>query len=234
VRRRGPGRPLSDPGPELRIPGVAREYAAGHVVDLGDHVGCGAATDHVQHPLRIGGDREPARAIGPIRERQARDLDGVIRRHELQQIQRDAVGGVLEATISLSVSNDIRPGFFPDRQAGRTPGQPAVLVAHVEHFTRRVADRIVRPRCQLVLPTVVGPGVASPRLGDVEAEARVRHDVDPGSWCPLSLAKHGDVLPAVGCEPSDAVEVREIERRRWHRLWFVSWRPQPGRHRPGP
>ena len=78
------------------------------------------------------------------------------------------MGRVLEAAVALAVANDIRPGFFADRETGRSPDDTAVLIPNIECLARRVADGIVRPRRELVLPAVLGPGIARARLGDLE------------------------------------------------------------------
>ncbi len=159
--------------------------------------GCGAAPLDPQHPLRIRRDREPPFAAGPILQGEAGDLDRVPRRHELQEIQCDAVGCVLEATVPLAVPDDIGPGFFADGEHGRSPDETAVLIPNIERLARRVADGIVRPRRELVLPAVHRPCKARARLGGLETEVRVGHHVDPGGRGPLPRAQSRDVFAAV-------------------------------------
>ena len=113
--------------------------------------------------------------------------------------------------------------------------QAAVLVPHVERLPGCVADGIVRPGCELVLAAVPGPGVARARLGDLEAELRVRHHVDPGSRGPLPLAQNRDVFAAA------RVRIRR-GRSRGSRssagggtdVGRLARRAQPRRDRPGP
>ena len=223
-----------DPVRELPVPGVSREHGSGRGVDVGDHERRGARAPDTQHPLRIGRHRKPPFAAGPILQSEARDLDRVTQRYELQEIQCDAVGCVLESTVPLTVPDDIGPGFFADGETGRPPDQTAVLIAHIERLARSVADGIVRPGRELVLPAVLGPGIARARLGDLETEPRVGHHVDPGSRGPLPLAQNRDVFSAVRCESSQAVEELEIQCGGGNGLGRLARRAEPRRDRPRP
>ena len=42
--------------------------------------------------------------------REPRDLDRIVERHELQQLERDAVRRVLEAAVALAVTDDVGRG----------------------------------------------------------------------------------------------------------------------------
>src|SRR5206468_6131512 len=96
-----------DPVRELPVPGVPREHGPGRGVDVGHYVWRGTRARHTQHPLHVGRDRKPPFAAGPVLQYEARDLDRVKERHQLQEIERDAVGRVLEATVPLAVPYDI-------------------------------------------------------------------------------------------------------------------------------
>ena len=97
-----------DPTGELPVPGVTGEHGSGRAIDGRDDVGSGAAAGDPQDPLRIGGDGQPPCAAGAIHQSEARDLDGVPRRYQLQEIQCDAMGRVLEPTVALPVPDDVR------------------------------------------------------------------------------------------------------------------------------
>src|SRR6185503_8137662 len=77
----------------------------------------------------------------------------------------------------------------------------------------RVADGIVRPRGELVLAAVERPRVARARLGHLKAEARVRHDVDPGRRRAPALLENRDVLAPMVAEAAEAVEELELGPR---------------------
>ena len=97
----------------------------------------GAAAPRVaaQHPLDVGGHRERRGRPRAVLEAQARDLDRVVERHELEQLERDAVALVLEAAVPLAVAGDVRP-VVPDGQRRRPPDLARLLVAHVDRLAR--------------------------------------------------------------------------------------------------
>ncbi len=226
----GKGNPVG----ELPVPGVSREHGSGRGVDVGDHESRRAAPLDPQHPLGVGRDRKPLLATGPVLQGETGDLDGVSQGHELQEIQRDVVGGVLVATVPMPVPDDIRPAFLADGENRRPPDQTAILIPHIKSLAGCVADGIVRPGRELVLAAVHGPGVARARLGDLETEFRVRHHVDPGSRGPLPLAQNRDVFAAVRCESPQAVEELEFQGGRGNGLGHLARRAEQRRNRPGP
>ena len=57
---------------------------------------------------------------------------------------------------------------------------PVFVVPDIEGLTWGVADRIIRPGGELVLAAVARPGVATAFGRGLEAEGRIRDDVDPG------------------------------------------------------
>src|SRR4029450_11100635 len=87
--------------------------------------------------------------------------------------------------------------------------------------TGGVADRIVRPGRELVLAAVRAPRVARARLGDLEAELRVRHHVDPWSRGPLPLTEDRDVLATARRESPQAVPELQIQSRRGDGFVFL-------------
>ena len=91
--------------------------------------------------------------------REPGDLDRIIEWHELQEVERDSVRRVLEAAIALAVSSGIGPSLLADRQHRWAPQLASVFIAHVYRLARRIADRVIRPRGELVLTAVERPGV---------------------------------------------------------------------------
>src|SRR5207247_2778249 len=172
------------------------------------------AAGGARHPRDVRRDREAPGAAGAVLDHEAQDLDRVVGRDELEQVERDPVRGVLETAVALAVADDVRPRLLADREDRRAPQLAAFLVADVQGLARRIAHGIVRPRRELVLAAVDRPGVAAAGLGDLEAEARVRHHVDPRCRRPLALTQHRDVLAAVRRAAAEAVDDLEI-RTAW-------------------
>src|SRR3546814_8486274 len=95
-------------------------------------------------------------------------------------LEFDAVLGVLEAAVAVAVPGYRFAGVAAARQRGRGEQPAIVLVAHVQHFLRRVGHRVVGPRRDRVALAVLRPGVGTPRLGGGEAEIGIGADVEPG------------------------------------------------------
>ena len=121
---------------------------------------------------------------------------------------------MLEAAVALAVSGDIGPSLLADRQHRRAPQLATVFIPHVDRLARRVADRVIRPRSELILAAVERPGVTRARLRDLKAKGRIRDHVDPGRRRPLSLAENRHVLTAIRSEAAEAVEELEVGPRR--------------------
>ena len=117
----------------------------------------------------------------------------------------------LEPAVAAAVAHHIGRRFVADRQCRRRPQIAAVEVADIEHFAGTIADRIVRPGRELIVATVVRPGIPAALDRDLEAEGRVGDDIDPRSRRRLAGAQHGHVFPAIGREAAEAVE--ELQRR---------------------
>ena len=123
--------------------------------------------------------------------------------------------GVLEAAVALAVSGDI--GARPPRGSAARVGRPqlaGLFVAHVDHLAGRIADRIIRPRRQLIFAAVERPGVARARFGHLKAKRGIGDHVDPGRRRPLSLAENRHVFTAVGGETAQAIEELQFRPRR--------------------
>ena len=145
-----------------------------------------------------------------IRHRQAGDLDRILCRHELQQLERDAVGLVSEPGPALAVMHHIFAGVFADRQRGWTPQFAGVIIPDVEHLARRIGHRIVRPGGEQVHLAVDGPGTPRSRFRDQTPEARIGNHVDPRGRRPLPGAEHGPIFAAVRREAPEPVEELEL------------------------
>ena len=102
--------------------------------------------------------------------------------HKLNKIERNPVHFMLKPAVSPTVAGDIGRRFVADRQGGRTPQHPCVVVAQVECFARTIGHRIVEPGGELVLPTIGRPGGAAAFGPDQKTETGVGDDVDPGCW----------------------------------------------------
>ena len=148
-----------------------------------------------------------------VGQRQPRDLDRVVHRDELGQLEGDAMRVVGEMRVAMTVPHQVFAELVPYRERRRAPEHPTLLVAHIEHVARRVAHGIVRPGREQVLLAVDGPGASGARVGHEAAEIRIREDVDPRRGRPLSLTEHHHVFASVGIEAAQAIEVFECRGR---------------------
>jgi hypothetical protein len=71
---------------------------------------CITGTDRVdsEHPLDVGGDREAPAAAALVAQAQAGDLDRIVERHRLMEVERDPPGSVLELGEPRTVTRDVR------------------------------------------------------------------------------------------------------------------------------
>src|SRR5437773_726871 len=84
------------------------------------------------------------------------------------------------------------------------------LVADIKRLTARVGNRIVLPRGEPKLVTVLCPGVGAAALGDDGAELRIGDYVDPRrGGSPAEFEQH-DIFAPVAAEPAQAVEKCEV------------------------
>src|SRR6266496_846024 len=104
---------------------------------------------------------------------------------------------MLEAAIPLPMAGGKSLARIADGQRGRTPYLAGLLIAHVDGFACRIADRIVRPRRELVHPAIDRPRIAG---------ARIRDDIDPGGRRVLSRLESRHVLSPAGGKTSQAIE----------------------------
>ena len=112
---------------------------------------------------------------------------------------------VREATVAMAVARNI-DAAVADRLRRRAPELAARLVAHEECLAGGIGHRIVGPWGELVLPAVAGPGAGAAVGRDLEAEARVGDDVDPGCGRGLTVGEYGHVFAAVEVEAAESVE----------------------------
>ena len=125
-----------DPRPEFGTPGVARQHDAAFRIDLGHHIRARGPARGPQDPFHIARHRQPPMALRIVADRQPGDLDRILQGDVLQELERDAVGGMLEAAIALAVAGDIGRGLLAD---GERRGS-----SRHRHSPRR-ADRWPRP-----------------------------------------------------------------------------------------
>src|SRR5690606_27404444 len=114
-------------------PRIAGEYRARRGVDLRRDERRGGAARGPEHPFGVSGDGEGTRTPRTVPQRQARNLDRIGQRHELQQLERDAVRLVLEAAVAEAVPGDVGPAVA-DGLRRRAPEIAAVFVADIDRF----------------------------------------------------------------------------------------------------
>jgi hypothetical protein len=149
-----------------------------------------------------------------ILDRQDGDLDRLVERHELGELEVDAVAVVLEPAVARPVVGDVRRFVAPDRQRGGAPQVAAVVVSDVDRLASGVGHGVIRPRRQLILAAVLRPGVAGSRFGDLEPKSLVGDDVEPRRRRRLGWPQDGHVFaPAVG-EATQTVEELEVRSAR--------------------
>ena len=192
---------------ELDIPRISGEEGARFRIDNSDNEWAGGAAGGPKDPFHIGCDGQAPGPIGVVCHPQLRDLDCIIYRNELQQVQGNAMRIVFEPAIALSVRRNITRACLTDRQRRRPPYFAGILVSHVDHFAGRIAHRVVRPWSQMVLLTVERPGGPAPIDRDVEAERIIADDIDPGGGRRLPAFEDCNVLAATICEATKAVKM---------------------------
>src|SRR5207245_6192145 len=102
-----------------------------------------------------------------------------------------------ESAVALSVPRHVGLALLSDGERRRRPHLARLIVPDVEDLAGRVAHRIVRPRAELVFATVDRPRIPGARLRDLEAEGRVREDVDPRRRGPVSVVEDRYVFVAI-------------------------------------
>src|SRR5690606_11686151 len=111
-----------------------------------------------------------------------------------------------EQTIPWAVAGDKDIARAANGERGRSPERPARKVAQIKHFSRMLADRIVGPGGDLILPAVHGPCKAAAFGRDVEAVLRIGDHIDPGRRSRLAGTENGDIFLAVIGKSAKAVE----------------------------
>jgi hypothetical protein len=198
---------------EFGAPGIAGDERGCARLDFRDDEGRRPATLISQHPVQVVCDREHASFLRAIDEFQTRDFQRVFERHELQEVQRDAMRGIDEAGIAEAMVHGVRIRRLPDGQRRGAPHGAAAIVPEVNHLRRRVADRIVGPGCQLILARVQRPRAAGAVRGDLKAEVGIRDDIDPGRRRAMAFVDQGHVFAAGSGEAAQAVEILEVGSR---------------------
>ena len=158
-----------------------------------------------ENPFGVRGDGKAAGAAGFVLQREAGNLDGIVGRHELQEIADDAVRGVLEAAVALAVACDVDGSFVANGQRRGRPDFAGAFVADIESFAGRIDDVIVGPGRELIFVAVLRPCKAGAGFGDQETEVWIRDDVDPRLGVRRPSLRHGHVLAAVFREAAKAV-----------------------------
>ena len=97
----------ADPVAMVVAVGVACIQRAAVRRDLGDHMRRRLRAQIAQHPFDIAGGRQPPRPVGAVAQRQHRELDRRVERHEDLQPRFDAVFHVLEDADAEAVARDV-------------------------------------------------------------------------------------------------------------------------------
>ena len=145
---------------------------------------------------------------------ETRDLDRIVKRHELQKIERNPVRRMFEPAVSPPVAGDVAARLVADGQGSRAPQGTSVVVVHIERLPRTIGDRIIRPGGELVLAAVHAPGGAAPFGRHLKAEGGIGHDVYPGGRRRLIRAEDRYIFPSVLSEAAETVEELEVRQRR--------------------
>ena len=132
----------------------------------------------------------------------------------MQEIERNPVRRMLEPAVSPPVAGDVAAHLVADRQGSRAPQGTSVVVVHIERLPRTIGDRIVRPRGELVLAAVHGPGGAAAFSRHLKAESGIGDDVYPGGRRRLTRAKDRYIFPSVLSKAAETVEELEVRQRR--------------------
>ena len=164
---------------EAHAPRIAGEDRPGGGVEFGGDERQRSRSRRAKNPLDISGHAEPTRAARLIGQNEPRNLDQIAERHVLHKIGGDLVPDVLESAVTAAVAGRVGRRRVADGRRGRAPQVTRFVVAQIEGFAASVADGIVRPRGELVLAAVDGPGVAAALGSRLEPESRIGDDVDP-------------------------------------------------------
>ena len=187
-----------------------------------------------KNPFDIGRDRQPPRPARGVAQGQAGNLDRIDERGEFHQLRGDAVRSVFETAVAPTVPRHIGGCVVAYGQGGRAPDVARFFISQIQRLSRPVADRIVRPRRQLMFLAIYRPGVAPALRGDLKTEGRIGDDIDPRRWSRAARAQNGHIFAAAFGEPAHAVKVFQAALRARH-LQFgnrrsASWgRSQPRR-----
>ena len=168
-----------DPIAERLAERVAREERAGRRFRARDDVQARSRAVLAEDPLDVERCAQAAPPRRRVAQRELEDLDGLRGRHEDAETRVDAVTRVLVRAVALAVRDGVELAAS-GRQRRRRPEAPALLVAQIDRFARRIADRIVPPGREPVVVAVLGPREAGREVGRHEAEPRMGDDVDPG------------------------------------------------------
>src|SRR6202142_2875390 len=106
---------------KIRAPRVPRHQRECLGIELRDDVRRAAAALVPEHPLEVMSDRQTARLPRAIDDFQARYLERIFERHELQEVRTDAVRGMFEPAVPKTVADDVRLSRFANRQRRRAP-----------------------------------------------------------------------------------------------------------------
>src|SRR5260370_6027738 len=120
---------------------------------------------------------------------------------------------MLENAVALTMASDVGRAVLANRLRSRSPELVGIFVANVNHFTRRVGDRIIRPTRNLILLAVHRPCVTTAFDRDLEAERGIGDHIDPRRGSPLAFAEGRHVFAAVFCETAEAIEELDLATR---------------------
>src|SRR5260370_9572534 len=132
---------------------------------------------------------------------------------------------MLENAVALTMASDVGRAVLENRVRRRSPELVGMLVANVNHLTRRVGYRIVRPTRNLILLAVHRPCVTTAFDRDLEAERGIGDHIDPWRGCPLAFAERRHVFAAVLCKSAKSIEKLDLATRACGRRPAVARQP---------
>ena len=228
--RRGEGHAVA----EFRLVGVARKEAAALQIPLRHDVHPRFLRIAAEHERGVGSDGELAamrRAVAQPETLHAHgESAGGIHGHKGEQLLLDGVAVVLADRVSLAVPRAVGIDLADRLRRGR-PEDAEIVIANVDRATRRIRNRIVRPRREAMALAVAVPGEARAGFRDERAEGRIRHHIHPRRGRLRAGAEVDGVFLSVLREATEAVEIIEFQERQRRRHFLAIALPRRTRHR---
>src|SRR4029079_2542378 len=104
-----------------------------------------SGTGHAKSAFDVRGAGQPPGTARAVLDRQGRDLQVVVQRDELDQVETDPVVDMLESAVPPPVVDHICRLFDANRLRARAPDLSGFVVANVDRLADGIPDRVVRP-----------------------------------------------------------------------------------------